>query len=180
MATYSIAANGDDGTKVGAGFDATSTIGYIGYASGNYELWFRFAGIAAAQGSTCASAYITFKGADAGSGTGMLTAFYGVDEDNHAAPTTGAEWTTDHGVHTTAKVDFDFSGSFNAGDTITSHTVVDVTGGITIGSSDVAAGAVRVWVSGGTIGTPASLTVRIVTAGGRTKDQTLYFKVKKH
>lgn len=73
-----------------------------------------------------------------------------------------------------------FSDWLDVGDTITSHTVVDVTGGITIGSSDVAAGAVRVWVSGGTIGTPASFTVRIVTAGGRTKDQTLYFKVKKH
>lgn len=78
----------------------------------------------------------------------------------------------------------DYYANFNdwldVGDTITSHTIVDVTGGITINSSDVAAGVVRVWVSSGVIGTPASFTVRIVTAGGRTKDQTLYFKVKKH
>jgi len=66
------------------------------------------------------------------------------------------------------------------GDTITSHTIVDVTGGITVDSSAESLGVVQVWVSGGTIGTPASVTVRIVTAGGRTKDQTLYFKVKKH
>jgi hypothetical protein len=72
-----------------------------------------------------------------------------------------------------------FTRWLDTGDTITSHTVDDVTGGITIASSDVSGGDVRVWVSGGLIGTPASFTVRIVTAGGRTKDQTLYFKVKK-
>ena len=74
----------------------------------------------------------------------------------------------------------DFTSWLPVGDTITSHTVVDVTGGITIDSSDVSAGVVRVWVRGGTIGTPASFTVRIVTAGGRTKDQTLFFKVKRN
>lgn len=73
-----------------------------------------------------------------------------------------------------------FTNWLDVGDTITSHTVVDVVGGVTVVSSDVSAGDVRVWVSGGTIGTPASCTVRIVTSGGRTKDQTLHFKVKKH
>ncbi len=127
MATYAIAAGADDGGRYGAStFAATATRNYVGYAGGDYQLWFRFAGIAAAQGATCASAYITFKSGGSGSGTGMLTAFYGVDEDNHVAPTTYAEWSTDHGLHTTAKVDFDFSDGATTGDTITSPSLVSI------------------------------------------------------
>ena len=126
MATYAIAASTDDGGISGASSFTQGDPNYLGYFAGDYSLWFRFAGIAAAQGDTCASAYITFKVSGAGAGTTMLTAFYGVDEDDHASPTTRAEWNTDHGIHTTAKVDYDFTGGSTAGDTLTSPSLVSI------------------------------------------------------
>ncbi len=127
MATYSIAAGADDGfLYTPSTFRATRDREVLGNSGSPSHLWFRFAGIAAAQGATCSEAYITFKGYGGGFGTSMLTAFYGVDEDNHAAPTTAAEWSTDHGIHTTAKVDYDFSGGNSAGDTITSPSLVTI------------------------------------------------------
>jgi hypothetical protein len=64
------------------------------------------------------------------------------------------------------------------GDTITSVTFPN-TVGVTVAGSGIVAGAkVAVWVSGGTAGSPASVTARIVTVGGRTDDRTIYFKIK--
>lgn len=123
MATYAIAANGDDGR--GNSFTAGSTAEVIGNVGSQNHLWFRFAGITADQGATCASAYITFNVSNAGSGT-VNTAFYGVDEDNHTAPTTQAEWDTDHGIHTTAKVDYDFSTGISVGNVITSPSLATI------------------------------------------------------
>ncbi len=126
MATYSIAADADDGYVYGTNLVATTTGINLGIAGGTaYSGWFRFAGIAAAQGATCASAYITFMASGSGSGD-MLSAFYGVAEDNHVAPTTKAHWDTDHGIHTTAKVDFDFTDGKTAGNVITSPSLVTI------------------------------------------------------
>ena len=127
MATYSIAAGADDGYATsGSSIQKTASSMAVGDIAGTkYRTWLRFTGIAADQGATCASAYITFYGGIAGSGT-INTAFYGVDEDNHAAPTTFAEWDTDHGIHTTAKVDWDFSDGTSVGDVMTSPSLVSI------------------------------------------------------
>jgi hypothetical protein len=63
-------------------------------------------------------------------------------------------------------------------DTYQSHTVTDLTGGITIDSSTQSGGVITVWISGGTVGETASFTVRIVSAAGRTDDRTFYLKIK--
>ena len=65
-----------------------------------------------------------------------------------------------------------------AADSIVSVTFPN-TVGVSVTSSSFAGGKiVVVWVSGGTVGSPASVTVRITTAGGRTDDRTIYFKIK--
>lgn len=64
-------------------------------------------------------------------------------------------------------------------DTIVSHTVNVI--GVTLLSSTVVGNKVVVlWLSGGTVGQPASATVRITTAAGRKEDRTVYFKIKEH
>lgn len=62
-------------------------------------------------------------------------------------------------------------------DTYASHTVT-VTGGLTCNSSTQAAGVITPILSGGTVGTTASFTIRITTTGGRTDDRTFYLKIK--
>jgi len=71
-----------------------------------YDGWFRFAGIALDHDATPGDAFIflgmlspntNYRGAG-----GLPLTIYGIDEDDHAAPTTSAEWNTDHGIHTTA------------------------------------------------------------------------------
>ena len=66
----------------------------------------------------------------------------------------------------------------DVGDAIQSHTVVNLTGGLTLVSSSAASGVVTVWLSGGVVGETASFTVRIITVGGRTDDRTFYLKIK--
>lgn len=61
-------------------------------------------------------------------------------------------------------------------DAYLSHTLTPV--GITVDSSNEAAGAIQVFVSDGVVGTPASVTCRITTVGGRTDDRTLYLKIE--
>lgn len=62
-------------------------------------------------------------------------------------------------------------------DTIASHTAT-AAGGVVVDSSSVVGKTVVVWVSGGTVGTPASVTVRITTVGGRIDDRTIYFRIR--
>jgi hypothetical protein len=62
-------------------------------------------------------------------------------------------------------------------DTYASHSVINLTGGITNPSSTQASGIITVWIAGGTAGETASFTVRIVTTGGRTDDRTFYLKI---
>ena len=63
------------------------------------------------------------------------------------------------------------------GDTYASHTVM-VTGGLVCDSSSQAAGVITPILSGGTVKTTASFTIRIVTVGGRTDDRTFYLKIQ--
>jgi len=76
-----------------------------------------------------------------------------------------------------------------AGDTLQSAEVVEQVGVHTVafdGTAWTPSTAVevfdsgrkwRVWVSGGTAGEPASVTVRFTTAGRRVDDRTIHFKV---
>lgn len=69
------------------------------------------------------------------------------------------------------------------GDTISSVTVtVERTeGGATvIDSSSHDATTATVWVSGGIEGETATITVHVVTAGGRHKDAVLLLRIKDH
>ena len=61
-------------------------------------------------------------------------------------------------------------------DTIISHTVAVI--GVVRNSSTNTTLAVTLWMSGGTVGQPASATVRVVTAAGRTDDRTVYFRIR--
>jgi hypothetical protein len=62
-------------------------------------------------------------------------------------------------------------------DTITSHEMVAETG-ITVDSSTIEDKTVVAWISGGEVGTTYRLASRIVTAGGRTDDRSIYIKIK--
>jgi hypothetical protein len=68
------------------------------------------------------------------------------------------------------------------GDTISlapGDAPVITTVGVTLLSSAIVGGKVVVlWLGGGTVGQPASATVRIKTVAGRIDDRTVYFKVK--
>lgn len=50
--------------------------------------------------------------------------------------------------------------------------------GITVLSCLAVGKTVVIWVAGGTVGSPASATVRVTTTGGRKDDWTLNFKIK--
>ncbi len=63
-------------------------------------------------------------------------------------------------------------------DTLDTFTVL-TTGGLVWDEllSNAANGIVTVWLSGGTLGSTASFTVRVVTVGGRTDDRTFFLKI---
>lgn len=61
-------------------------------------------------------------------------------------------------------------------DTIASFTPSVASGDVTIDSSDFTNTVTKVWLSGGT--TDCEVLNRIVTAGGRTMDQTVKLKIK--
>lgn len=66
-------------------------------------------------------------------------------------------------------------------DTIVNAVVAQVTGGLVVQSVSFTTTTVTAWLSGGTLTVPggeyASATFRVTTAGGRTDDRTIYFKV---
>ena len=75
--------------------------------------------------------------------------------------------------------DIDFStwlAAFSHADTATSMTVT-VDTGITMGTTSLTAGVVKVWLSGGTHGTSYKVTASITTAGGRVKADEVIIKV---
>jgi hypothetical protein len=63
------------------------------------------------------------------------------------------------------------------GDTISSSDW-EIEAGITEGSTSNTTTVTKIWLSGGTIGEKYVLTNRIVTAGGRTMDQSTRIAVK--
>jgi hypothetical protein len=65
------------------------------------------------------------------------------------------------------------------GDSLASHTVT-VTGGVVCDSSSIVGKAVVLWISGGTVGTRGSATVRVTTNNTppRIDDRTVYFTIK--
>lgn len=89
--------------------------------------WLRFTG-GPPQGATITAAYLeliaTDEGADEGIGDPILSNIYGIDEDSSAAPTTYAQMVTDHGLHTTAVVAWDFTGLGSG--TLTSPSIVSI------------------------------------------------------
>jgi hypothetical protein len=64
-------------------------------------------------------------------------------------------------------------------DTITTSTWT-VPIGITKASSSATTTITKVWLSGGTAGQTYALLNRVITAGGRTLDQTVNLKMKDH
>lgn len=63
-------------------------------------------------------------------------------------------------------------------DSITSHTAVAITPGITVDSSSHSANVVKVWLTGGEIGEKYLIEVEVVTADGRTYNRSFKVKVK--
>lgn len=62
-------------------------------------------------------------------------------------------------------------------DTISSKSFI-VVAPIVIVSQSVVGGICTVFLSGGVVGTTYPVVNRIVTAGGRTEDRTIYLKIK--
>lgn len=96
--------------------EAIATSGFTLVGSGDFvgdfpiHTWIRFPNITLHPGSTIVSAYMVLTiDNEENQGTSVLSNIYGIDEDDHAAPTTFAAWNTDHGLHTTAVVTWDFS-----------------------------------------------------------------------
>lgn len=67
-------------------------------------------------------------------------------------------------------------------DTIASKSFIVEDVSMTVGNSQIVDSAKRVtaMISGGTLDNVFGITCRIVTAGGRTKDKTMYFRIKKN
>jgi hypothetical protein len=63
-------------------------------------------------------------------------------------------------------------------DTASSIDLASVDTGITLVSSALVSGVVKVWLSGGTDGTSYKVTVRILTAGGRKKEDEIVVMVR--
>lgn len=64
------------------------------------------------------------------------------------------------------------------GDNLISSLWIIDSGTVVINSNTFTTGATKVWLSGGLLGETSMLTNRIVTAGGRTMDQTIKVKLK--
>lgn len=74
--------------------------------------------------------------------------------------------------------DIDFNEYLTAmADTGATH-VVEVETGITKVSDTLAAGVVKVWLSGGTHGTNYKVTATLTTTGGRVKEHEILIRVR--
>ena len=113
-------------------YDAGSQYAYVGYASAvtaTFHTFCRFTGITIPAGATITVAYLQAYGYTNTSPTvpwGTPTMkIAAVDEDNPAAPTTDAEFVTDAGILSTAKIDWD--ATFSGGGTLyTSPSIVTI------------------------------------------------------
>lgn len=69
----------------------------------------------------------------------------------------------------------------DTGDTITSViALADTASGIVVDSTTVSGAIQTVWLSGGTIGRVAEITLRAITAGGRTHEEGARVRLRKH
>lgn len=118
-----VGADANDGYVYSTTFDSTG--GWVvGKNAGGtvYYGWLRFPNIAIPHGSTISDAHCDLK---AGScDNSPKTRIYVIAEDNHAAPTSKAEWDTDHANHTTNYTDWNFSGISGWTATPSFHTAV--------------------------------------------------------
>jgi hypothetical protein len=64
------------------------------------------------------------------------------------------------------------------GDSIVTSTWTLNSGTVVINSNQFVAGATKVWLSGGALGETCLLTNRVVTAGGRTYEQSVKLRIK--
>lgn len=64
------------------------------------------------------------------------------------------------------------------GDTITSEDFIVAEGDVVVDSSTSTDSTATVWLSGGTLDEQCLITCRVVTAGGRTMDQSMKLKIK--
>lgn len=71
----------------------------------------------------------------------------------------------------------DVAGLLGAGDSISSVSTA-ASSGITAGTAVSTGTIVKVRISGGTVGTTGSVTLRWTTANGDTDERTLYFDIK--
>lgn len=135
MATLdlSVAAGGDDGHVIDDLLEFHGTDQFLFWGQHwladdeTAHAFVRFTG-GPPQGATITAAYLQFaatdEGQDEGPGLAILSNIFGVDEDASAAPTTYATWSTDHGLHTTASVAWDFTGLGSG--TLTSPSIVSI------------------------------------------------------
>lgn len=106
MASVKIAATANDGYAYADSASFFTNGIYLGrYPNISVHTWLRFI-LDVPQGATITAASIKFRANAPLLVTDCLVRVYGVDEDNHAAPTTYAEFTTDAGILTTAYVDW--------------------------------------------------------------------------
>ena len=78
----------------------------------------------------------------------------------------------------TLDYDVDFTDFLlGASDTAASFTVTPESG-ITVVSSSLASGAVKVWITGGVSGSRYKITIRLTTTGGRVKEDEIVIRVK--
>jgi len=108
-----ITVNADDNQDDSSTFSTGFTTGLLGFAfTVNQHLVLAWSdGVDVPPGSIIDVAYVTFVADDVGSfvAGSVLSDIFGVDEDDHVPPTTHAQWSTDHGLHTTATTVWDFT-----------------------------------------------------------------------
>lgn len=111
---YPISTGGDDGyAQVNSG-GCTSLVSILepefGWKADDKwtNCWWRVPAVALAQGATPEDAFLALHMhgdiVDLPPGVPFRGVFYGIDEDDHAAPTSTATWDADHAAHTDAYV----------------------------------------------------------------------------
>lgn len=107
MATLEVSpvVTADDGLRPSFSPNGNPVIGTDGTPRNS---WFRFPGVTIPQGSTIDVAYLVINESAAAAGA-VLSNLFGIDEDNHVAPINDAGWVTDHALHTSASVAWDFT-----------------------------------------------------------------------
>lgn len=76
-------------------------------------------------------------------------------------------------------IDFNEYLTSMGGDSIVGHTVL-ATDGITVQSSLVVSGVVKIFLSGGTTGGRYVVTARVTTNGGRVREGEIVIRVKEY